>query len=412
MSGLKVGVSFAYQSRDISFSDWISLITLCLAPLIAHLISGVPTPTYTCGTRPRWHDRITHYNPTSILWRYFAITDRRLRTISWSRSDLAATNALFWTTNGWNGGEEMAQRCRTHIVRGSSRPHVDILSASTFKTIVVTLQGIQAIYVIASSVSGSYGHFGEYLALDTIFFPLAVFGLLRLPAALWLSDETLYRSNDPASDTFKPMETPLRDCVQTESEMLDLSQESIMSRYRSPYCWRGLTVRVFWIVIIAGLLTATVLQIPRRSTGVLFSLTGFAVLIFYLLFLSTTLVVLAFYIIRGSTSTIVPCISQRWYKVYTSILFLFMFAVFIIAALGTRRTTCGRSTVWPPGYDYVLCPFTVSVSASPANNVYSGLLSKTDNGTLVVGMFDGWCRGMSRWSDVSLADSGIFKQSV
>ncbi len=33
-----------YQSSGVNFSDWIELFTLCLAPLIAHLVAGVPEP--------------------------------------------------------------------------------------------------------------------------------------------------------------------------------------------------------------------------------------------------------------------------------------------------------------------------------------------------------------------------------
>ena len=34
-----------YSSHEIDRSDWVSLLTLCLAPLIAHIIAGVPSPT-------------------------------------------------------------------------------------------------------------------------------------------------------------------------------------------------------------------------------------------------------------------------------------------------------------------------------------------------------------------------------
>lgn len=33
-----------YQSSGISFSDWVTLFTLCLAPIVAHLLAGVPEP--------------------------------------------------------------------------------------------------------------------------------------------------------------------------------------------------------------------------------------------------------------------------------------------------------------------------------------------------------------------------------
>src|ERR1700744_5907690 len=35
---------FGYNSQHININDWISLFTLCLAPLIAHLVAGVPEP--------------------------------------------------------------------------------------------------------------------------------------------------------------------------------------------------------------------------------------------------------------------------------------------------------------------------------------------------------------------------------
>jgi hypothetical protein len=35
---------FHYQSQGTSYGDWITLFTLCLAPIIAHLVAGVPAP--------------------------------------------------------------------------------------------------------------------------------------------------------------------------------------------------------------------------------------------------------------------------------------------------------------------------------------------------------------------------------
>jgi hypothetical protein len=39
-----------YQSHDTKFVDWITLFTLCLAPIIAHLVAGVPAPGKTNHT--------------------------------------------------------------------------------------------------------------------------------------------------------------------------------------------------------------------------------------------------------------------------------------------------------------------------------------------------------------------------
>ena len=39
------GYFFQHQSGNIKFTEWIELFTLCLAPLVAHLIAGVPEPS-------------------------------------------------------------------------------------------------------------------------------------------------------------------------------------------------------------------------------------------------------------------------------------------------------------------------------------------------------------------------------
>lgn len=110
-----------YQSQDIALSEWVTLLTLCLAPLIAHVVVGTPSPSYLCTSRPKWHEWICHYNPTSVLWRYTAITDRRIRARFWNRADLAATNALFWTPRGWDGSEAMVQHSLTAPISRSTR---------------------------------------------------------------------------------------------------------------------------------------------------------------------------------------------------------------------------------------------------------------------------------------------------
>lgn len=76
--------SFEYQSYNIPFDEWITLFTLSLAPLLPHIAAGVPLPSLLIDNkkaRPSWHDKICLYKPTSIRWRYTAITDRRIRAI-------------------------------------------------------------------------------------------------------------------------------------------------------------------------------------------------------------------------------------------------------------------------------------------------------------------------------------------
>lgn len=38
-------VDTKFQAQDTDFGEWIALFTLCLAPIVAHLIAGVPEPS-------------------------------------------------------------------------------------------------------------------------------------------------------------------------------------------------------------------------------------------------------------------------------------------------------------------------------------------------------------------------------
>ena len=91
-------ILFTYQSQGIPFPTWFDQITLCLAPLVAHVAGGVVSPTLLPSSTPppRWSARLPHFNPISIVWRYYIIGDRRLRARSWDQADMAASNAVFW----------------------------------------------------------------------------------------------------------------------------------------------------------------------------------------------------------------------------------------------------------------------------------------------------------------------------
>lgn len=128
----------------MQLSDVISLFTLGLAPLIVHIISGVPSPSYLDNRRPRWHDQIVLCNPISILWRYAAIINRRIRFEAWNNIEIAATNALFWTPQGWDGTESMIQRCLPYATHLPHKARVDFVSLEMVKNVVVFLQGVQA----------------------------------------------------------------------------------------------------------------------------------------------------------------------------------------------------------------------------------------------------------------------------
>src|SRR2546430_12965099 len=141
-------VIFTPQSSDIMLDDWIALLTLCLAPIVMHIVAGAPSTVHLHHQPPAWHDIICHYNPTSILWRYFTILDRRIRAKTWDSADMAASNASFWTEHGWDGSETMTEKSRKSWTRLPSHARVNFFSVSAAKTIIVSLQGVQAIYIL------------------------------------------------------------------------------------------------------------------------------------------------------------------------------------------------------------------------------------------------------------------------
>lgn len=114
-----IGFLFPLSPRapdeKISPSDWLSQFTLCLAPIVVHIFIGVPVAVYLHRKEPRWHDMIGFYNPTTIIWRYMAIAERRARAKQWKAIDMAATNARFWDGEKWDGSQSMMEKSRYKV---------------------------------------------------------------------------------------------------------------------------------------------------------------------------------------------------------------------------------------------------------------------------------------------------------
>ncbi|KAH8659803.1 hypothetical protein BX600DRAFT_513474 [Xylariales sp. PMI_506] len=336
----------AYQSKGISFPDWASLYTLCLAPLLAHIIAGTPSPSYLCDKRPKWYNRVVHYNPTSILWRYAIITDRRIRARSWTRIEMAATNALFWTERGWDRSEDMVDVSLPHCIRLPSHPRAAIVSVEMLKTLIVTIQGIQAILLLVQTLWSGYdisesSSFTLWMAVDIVFFPIAFIGLLRISCSLWLNDEALYAVS-PINET-------------TDGHTLtEYTTLSTADRFRKTSFWPSRLYRFIyllpavsiWIICLVFILTAGAL-----------TMTDFLVLLFYFVFLAATIIICAFYFIRDdTTSTVIPCISSPWYRIYTAVITALALALIIVASIETRRTPCGKYTSGVGSQaDYMTC---------------------------------------------------------
>lgn len=372
-------IVFRHQSQNIPFSNWIPLLTVCLAPLIAHLIAGAPKIVYLHCTIPPWHEIIVHYNPTSIIWRYYAIIDRRVRARSWNNVDMAAGNALFWTSHGWDGSEAMLIKSRDICIREPPPLRKRLLSTDALKTVIVTLQGIQAVYLIVDFNSGFTG-----FALDSVFMPLAFIGLLRLPSALWLTEEYLFVDQESFEASSIVQQSPsityggdskeIRPSANPLLELLTLSRSSETAQpglFRGAMSPRSLFVRACYAAFMLGFLVLDIYRsIPRRNGDGPTPLTPFIASWAYALLLLVSSVTILFYWFRDRSltpSTVIPCVSTIWYKIYTGLLIAIFVMLIIVASLETRRLPCGSYTTSTEAFDRYFCPNVQSTNTTASS---------------------------------------------
>jgi hypothetical protein len=299
---------FDYISTSVPAAQWLNLLTACLAPLVVHIAAGVPSPTIIGGNesleKPPWSERLPHFNPGSIIWRYYAIVDRRLRSKSWSREELAATNALFWDGEHWDGSEAIMIRSKNFPSKLPNSTHVDFLSGSTLATITMTIQGAYSVFIVLT--------YGSTNSLADFFAPLAVIGMFRLQSAFWLSNEGAYL---PFANWDSPiMTTPFEARV---------SEELYSARGR-----RGVVFRSWWICSMAGLAGYDLFScikplITTWAPGHCLSASNMLQRVFYTVLTVGAFTIHSFYVLRGqSRTTLIPCIQTMWYKIYTYLLIL------------------------------------------------------------------------------------------
>ncbi|KAF2641553.1 hypothetical protein P280DRAFT_450947 [Massarina eburnea CBS 473.64] len=396
-------IPIQYNSQCISYPEWVTLLTICLCPLFAHIVSGTSPISYLSPTRPKWYDRICHYNPTSIIWRYAAITDRRVRAICWSRNDLAASNAIFWTAKGWDGSEEMVLAASPYCLFAPETTHSRILSIPTLETVITTLQGLSALYTLLGWLIGFTPDTPlVFMGVDTVFFPLAILGLLRLSAASWLTDEYLYSSE------YTGIANNILDANATESPIISTESNNNLdpflttlprqgARFKSPRnSWPSRIVRTVYLLLlgcfwaICLLFLAPSLRFAGVSSSSTYTdwktATSFLVGVFCFFILTISIVLYTFYFFRGqTTTTIIPCSSKLWYKIYTMSLFSFMLALLGVACMETNRGPKGEySSRMALGYQD--CRSMVYLMETSPDTPSSGLTSSLgDNMTTLIG---------------------------
>ncbi|CAG8980512.1 hypothetical protein HYALB_00013744 [Hymenoscyphus albidus] len=415
-------LSVRTASESISASDWLTLITLCFAPLVVHIISGIPHPVYFQKSLPSWHDKLGFYNPTTIIWRYYALPDRRIRCKNWNSFHMAASNVRFWTEKGWDGSEEMMERSQRLCVRVAETPRMTLMSRSCAETLVVMLQGVQSLVELNSGFSG-----GWMPSLATLFYPLAVLGLLRLPAAYWISDEGY----------FAEYETQIGESILENAggyELHKLCSTPWPFRATNKYPtyssfpkrnWRGWLIQAIFLSLLSFSSALSIWAVSPWflsdgiGSDVILTTTTYVEACFYTFTTTTMTVIVGFYSFQKKSSTVIlPCVQSLWYKIYTVVLFLFAVVYIIIASLETRKSPCGKFSTLEDGgcpsgpgtgawylhsevqldSEFKRIHFNSSL-ASGAELTFDGVYfgrSNATNTSVDLYPWDGWCQGSFR----------------
>ncbi|KAI0141952.1 hypothetical protein BJ166DRAFT_91024 [Pestalotiopsis sp. NC0098] len=405
----------SFNSKCIPFSEWMGLLTVCLAPLIVHIASGATSVSCLAPERARWYDYVCHYNPTSILWRYVAITDRRIRALYWTNSEMAATNAIFWTPAGWDGREHMVTTAAPYCCHLPEHPHADLVSVTMIKTVIATAQGFAAFWPLVGhlvNIENSNSYVSSF-GVDSIFTPVAVFGMMRLFAARWLTEDYIYtmRSDIP----MKALRAVDSDSGSTQHLMSPQPVPSfeVIQRFRSTSYWPSRVFRTgYFLLLLLFWAVCALYVIPLSAIsayGRYMTTTMFFVAIYYLVFLTITVALFAYYFIRGkTTTTIIPCMSSPFYRTYTYCFFLGSLALMIIASIETNRNPAGgytsenwdghansacSSEIYFVGIKNAILSAVTSTQPPLADGSVPSVTTNSSNATYYMYDFAGYCSG-------------------
>jgi hypothetical protein len=370
---IRLKIVFTRQSQLNDINQWFTMFTLCLAPLVSHLALGLPRTVVMSPDSaddgsapiseslfPPWTERITLFNPITLVWRYYSIAYFRLRTPSWDAADLAAANAAFWDTKTrrWDGTDRTLSLSRRYLTSPPESSHVKFLSGSTLATIVLALQGVQAVFFLVGNVVSTFIGFPD--GLPTTFLPIGLLGLLRLPAAAWVSNEWGYTFPKKRNELgYKIGELRKEYTALRTSEVMREDPEECQSqlnkerRLLDTRSWKCLAYRAWWILSISGLMALAIRDITAMfnpyTRNQPLSVSDLLYLILYLeLCTGFLLITPALVLQRDHASTIIPCIQSLWYKLYTGLMMLTALAAVIVASLETVQLPDGSFTTMPP----------------------------------------------------------------
>ncbi|KAI0201365.1 hypothetical protein F4808DRAFT_424949 [Astrocystis sublimbata] len=246
----------------------------------------------------------------------------------------------------------MVQLSRPYCLRLPDRSHAALFSADSMKTVIVTLQGAQAAYVLVGTFCGVH-EFSANLGVDTAFSTFAIFSLWRLGEAMWLTDDYMF--------TFKhSVIKPSFNLERTERSFDSLLERTsidtgLIGRYKPTSTWPSRLCRTAYIVALASFWVIDVLlSLPvcwsgyPCKDGFNHAASTVIQIVFLFTIATSSLILHLYYFYKGrTTSTIIPCISSTWYKIYSFAIALAAVTLLVLSAVETRKTPCGKYTKLP-----------------------------------------------------------------
>ncbi|KAI1137158.1 hypothetical protein F5Y05DRAFT_419635, partial [Hypoxylon sp. FL0543] len=177
-----------------------------------------------------------------------------------------------------------------------------------------------------------------------------VLGLLRLPAAFWLTDDYAFAAHQTLAARTQSLSAQ-RASVDSLLETRTTANSS--PTQIGPTTWASRLFLTSYILLLLGFL-AMLLFYGTREYQTVTAMIFYPV---YQIILAVSISLFTRYFVRGLTSTtIIPCISSWWYKTYTLILMGAMATLFVVACIQTRKTPCGKYTSSPESVtDAFLC---------------------------------------------------------
>jgi hypothetical protein len=324
--------------------------------------------------------------------------------MEWDVGDLAASNAIFWTENGWDGSDKMIDLSKAHCTILPDRTWVSLVSWSTVQTVIVTLQGAESLYALFNLRIYSF-----HMALDKIFYPLAVLSLLRLWSCVYITDEYSYTLVGGSVYSVEAVAEKPTTSLPSNSTVTS----NRITKFHPTASWRSRIFSIFFVLPLIGLVFLSgFYELPIITPDIVTTTSSYLVGMFYLLLMTISSLTYSWYFLRGWTgTTIIPCISTTWYKIYSVLLMVYLVLLLVLSGMETRKTPCGIYTTWAAstGVDFALCP-NLTIGGNLGFDLKFALPDYKDNNSqspssFVMVNYTGYCIGELVWAEAILAQN-------